>query len=105
MRQVPVITFVNKCDRPGMEPLEILSNIESRLGIEVIPANWPVGYGQKFQGIYDLIGKELHLYEKTKHGAQKAEAEVLPLEEGLARSALSELVREALREEVTRTED
>src|SRR5690625_7422928 len=68
MRQVPVITFVNKCDRPGMEPLEILSNIENRLGIEAIPANWPVGYGQKFQGIYDLIGKELHLYEKTKHG-------------------------------------
>ena len=61
MRQVPVITFVNKCDRPGMDPLEVLSNVESQLGIEAIPASWPVGYGQKFQGIYDLIGKELHL--------------------------------------------
>ncbi len=105
MRQVPVITFVNKCDRPGMEPLEILSNIENRLGIEAIPANWPVGYGQKFQGIYDLIGKELHLYEKTKHGAQKAETELLPLEEGLARSSLSELEKEELREEIMLIED
>src|SRR5690625_7435882 len=105
MRQVPVITFVNKCDRPGMEPLEILSNIESRLGIEAIPANWPVGYGQKFQGIYDQIGKELHLYEKTKHGSQKAEAEVLPLEDGLDRSSLSEMDKEELREEIMLIED
>src|SRR6056297_2852993 len=75
LRQVPVITFVNKCDRPGMEPLEILSNIESRLGIEAIPASWPVGYGQKFQGIYDVIDKKVHMYQKSKHGAQKAEME------------------------------
>lgn len=105
MRQVPVITFVNKCDRPGMEPLEILSNIEGRLGIEAIPANWPVGYGQKFQGIYDLIGKELHLYQKTKHGAQKADAEILPLEEGLEKSSLSEAEKEELMEEIMLIED
>src|SRR5690625_4984927 len=105
MRQVPVITFVNKCDRPGMEPLEILSNIESKLGIEAIPASWPVGYGQKFQGIYDLIGGEMHLYQKTSQGARKAEAEVLPLEEGLARSSLSELEKEELREEIMLIED
>jgi peptide chain release factor 3 len=105
MRQVPVITFVNKCDRPGMEPLEILSNIESRLGIEAIPANWPVGYGQKFQGIYDLIGKELHLYLKTKHGAQKAETEIFSLEDGLEKSTLSDAEKEQLTEEVLLIED
>mgnify|MGYP000028728329 FL=1 len=63
MRKVPVITFVNKCDRPGMDPLEVLSNVENKLGIEAIPASWPVGYGQKFQGIYDLIGKELQNWQ------------------------------------------
>ena len=105
MRQVPVITFVNKCDRPGMEPLEILSNIESRLGIEAIPANWPVGYGQKFQGIYDLIGKELHLYLKSKHGAQKAETEIYSLDEGLEKSTLSDAEKEQLTEEVMLIED
>jgi len=105
MRQVPVITFVNKCDRPGMEPLEVLSNIENRLGIEAIPANWPVGYGQKFQGIYDLIGKELHLYTKSKHGAQKAEAGIYNLEEGLKKSSLSETEKDQLREEILLIED
>jgi peptide chain release factor 3 len=58
LREVPVITFVNKCDRPGMDPLEVLSNIESKLGIEAVPASWPMGYGQKFQGIYDVIDKK-----------------------------------------------
>jgi peptide chain release factor 3 len=105
MRQVPVITFVNKCDRPGMEPLEILSNVESKLGIEAIPASWPVGYGQKFEGIYDLIGKKLHLYRKSKHGAQKAEAEIFDLEEGLEESNLSASEKEELTEEVLLIED
>ncbi len=105
LRQVPVITFVNKCDRPGMEPLEVLSNIEGRLGIEAIPANWPVGYGQKFQGIYDIIGKELHLYEKTKHGAKKAETEIFSLEQGLKESSLSQSEKDQLLEEIMLIED
>jgi peptide chain release factor 3 len=105
LRQVPVITFVNKCDRPGMDPLEVLSNIENRLGIEAVPANWPVGYGQKFQGIYDLIGKELHLYKKSKHGARKAEAVILSLEDGIEQSSLSGQEKDALREEVMLIED
>ncbi len=105
MRQVPVITFVNKCDRPGMEALEILSNIENKLGIEAIPASWPVGYGQKFQGIYDLIGKELHLYRKTDHGAKKAVTEILNLEEGLQKSMLSDGEKVQLEEEIMLIED
>lgn len=105
MREVPVITFVNKCDRPGMEPLEILSNIESKLGLEAIPASWPIGYGQKFQGIYDLIGKEMHLYVKESHGAKKATSEVLSLEEGLAKCRLSESEKAELEEEILLIED
>src|SRR6056297_401531 len=105
MRKVPVITFVNKCDRPGMDPLEVLSNVENKLGIEAIPASWPVGYGQKFQGIYDLMGKELHLYRKSKHGAQKAEMETFSLEEGLGETTLSDTEKEQLEEEVMLIED
>lgn len=105
MRRVPVITFVNKCDRPGMDPLEVLSNVENKLGIEAIPASWPVGYGQKFQGIYDLIGKELHLYRKSEHGAKKAEMEIFSLDEGLEETNLSEAEKEQLQEEVMLIED
>jgi len=105
MREIPIITFVNKCDRPGLEPLEIMSNIENRLGIEPIPASWPLGYGQNFQGIFDLIGKKLYLYRKEKHGAKKAETEVTGLEEGLEKTSLSEAEKERFREEVMLVED
>jgi len=105
MREIPIITFVNKCDRPGMDPLEVMSNIENKLGIRPIPATWPLGYGQDFQGIYDLINKKLHLYIKSKHGAKKAETEVLDLEEGLARTNISESELDEFREEVMLVED
>ncbi|MBP3192842.1 peptide chain release factor 3 [Natronogracilivirga saccharolytica] len=100
LRKIPVITFVNKCDRPGMEPLEVLSNIEEKLGVTAIPASWPIGYGADFQGVYDLIGKELNLYKKNKHGALKADAELLPLEQGLEESTLGQAAREAYFEEL-----
>lgn len=105
MRRVPVITFVNKCDRPGMDPLEVLSNIESRLGIEAVPASWPVGYGQKFQGICDLIGSKFHLYRKSGHGARKADTETLDLEEGLRACSLSDAEKRQLEEEILLIEE
>jgi peptide chain release factor 3 len=105
LRNIPIITFVNKCDRPGMEPIEVLSNIESELGLTAVPANWPVGYGQDFQGVYDLIGKELHLYIKMKAGAQKADTEILGFEEGLAESSLSNQYKNELREIIELIQD
>lgn len=105
LREVPVITFVNKCDRAGMDPLEVLSNIEAKLGIEAVPASWPLGYGQKFQGIYDLIGKKVHLYEKIDHGSKKAETEILGIEEALEQTNLSDTDKNAFREEIMLIED
>ena len=105
LREVPVITFVNKCDRPGMDPLEVLSNVENKLGIEALPAAWPMGYGQKFQGIYDVLGKKVHVYEKSDHGAKKAVTEVLDVEDALAQSNLSETEKDAFREELMLIED
>ncbi|HYW35606.1 MAG TPA: peptide chain release factor 3 [Balneolaceae bacterium] len=105
MREIPIVTFVNKCDRPGLEPLEILSNIENKLGIEAIPATWPLGYGNNFQGIYDLIGKKLHLQHKEEHGTQKATTEIYDLEEGLEQVRLPDHDKEKFYEEVLLTED
>jgi len=105
MREIPIITFVNKCDRPGLEPLEILSNIENQLGIEPIPASWPLGYGKRFQGIYDLIGKQLYMYRKEKHGAKKAETETFDLDQGLEECDLSTADQDQFREEVMLVED
>ena len=105
LREVPVITFVNKCDRPGMDPLEVLSNVESKLGIEAVPASWPLGYGQKFQGIYDVIGGNVHVYEKSEHGTKKAITEIMSVEEALEQSNLSDMEKDAFREEVMLIED
>lgn len=104
MREIPIITFVNKCDRPGLEPLEVISNIENQLGIEPVPASWPLGYGRDFQGIYDLIGKKLHLQKKEEHGAKKAETELYDLEEGIEQAHLSDFEKDKFREEVLLTE-
>ncbi|HET6527427.1 MAG TPA: peptide chain release factor 3 [Balneolaceae bacterium] len=105
MREIPIITFVNKCDRPGLEPLEVISNIENQLGIEPIPTSWPLGYGKSFQGIYDLIGKKLHLQTKEDHGAKKAKTEIYDLEEGLEKAVLSDQEKEEFRENVMLIED
>ncbi|MDZ7772568.1 MAG: peptide chain release factor 3 [Balneolaceae bacterium] len=105
MREIPIITFVNKCDRPGLEPLDVISNIEGQLGIEPVPASWPLGYGKDFQGIYDLIGNQLYLHRKEKHGAKKAETALVGLEEGLEQATLSDFEKEKFHEEVLLTED
>jgi peptide chain release factor 3 len=105
MREIPIVTFVNKCDRPGLGPLEVLSNIETRLGIEAIPASWPLGYGNSFQGIYDLIDKKLYLQHKEDHGAKKAVTKMVGLESGLARTNLPHFEQEKFYEEVLLTGD
>jgi peptide chain release factor 3 len=64
LRKIPVITFVNKVDRPGQEPLGILANLEEKLGIEAVPYNWPVGSGQDFRGVVDRASGTAHLFER-----------------------------------------
>lgn len=105
LRNIPVITFVNKYDRPGMEPLEVLSNIEQKLGIHPVAATWPLGYGSDFQGIYDVINRDLHLYIKSNHGANQADTEVFELEEGTRNSTISESYQEAFLEECELVKD
>src|SRR3972149_3432716 len=62
MRNTPVITFINKMDREGMNPLDILAQIEDKLQIECSPLSWPIGSGKAFRGVYNLYKKELHLF-------------------------------------------
>ena len=62
MRNTPIMTFINKLDREGMAPLDILDDIENKLQIECTPLSWPVGMGKRFKGVYNLYKKELHLF-------------------------------------------
>jgi len=62
MRNTPIITFINKMDREGLAPLDLLEDIENRLQIECSPLSWPVGSGKRFKGVYNLYRRSLHLF-------------------------------------------
>jgi peptide chain release factor 3 len=62
MRNTPIITFVNKLDRAGLDPIGLLDEIEDKLQIECTPFSWPVGMGKGFKGVYNLRRSELYLF-------------------------------------------
>jgi peptide chain release factor 3 len=80
LRKIPVITFVNKLDLNGREPLDLLAEIEEVLGIHASALNWPVGMGREFAGVVDRRTNELLAFSKTSiAGALKADIERIPL--------------------------
>jgi peptide chain release factor 3 len=67
LRDVPIITFVNKLDREGRDPFDLLDEIEQSLALDVTPASWPIGMGRDFLGTYDLFADALRLFERGVH--------------------------------------
>jgi peptide chain release factor 3 len=72
LRGLPIFTFVNKLDRPGREPLELLDEIEQELGLQTYAVNWPIGMGDRFKGVFDRRGQQIHLFERSEHGSREA---------------------------------
>ena len=72
MRNTPIITFINKLDREGLDPLDILADIEEKLQIECAPLSWPIGMGKRFKGVYNMYQKQLHIFtpDKETKGAE-----------------------------------
>lgn len=66
MRKTPVIVFINKLDREGQDPFDLLDEIESELGITVRPLSWPIDMGQRFKGVYNIYEKGLNLFTPDK---------------------------------------
>ncbi len=62
MRHTPIATFMNKLDREGKDPIELMDETERELGIGVRPVTWPIGQGRAFKGVYNLVEKRLHLF-------------------------------------------
>jgi peptide chain release factor 3 len=67
LRDVPIITFVNKLDREARDPFDLLDEIEQSLALDVTPASWPIGMGRDFLGTYDLFADALLLFERGVH--------------------------------------
>ncbi|HET9133312.1 MAG TPA: peptide chain release factor 3 [Gemmatimonadales bacterium] len=82
MRRMPIFTFVNKCDRPGGDPLQLISDVEADLGIQVYPVTWPIFTSAGFTGVADRRRREVILFDKAAdHGASLVEAERIPLDD------------------------
>ncbi|WP_309232036.1 GTP-binding protein [Micromonospora tarensis] len=71
-RQIPVITFINKWDRPGQEPLALLDEIEQRIKLRPTPITWPVGIAGEFHGVIDRRTGEMTAFHRTPGGATAA---------------------------------
>ncbi|MFM9268418.1 peptide chain release factor 3 [Tychonema sp. BBK16] len=79
LRSLPIFTFFNKLDRPSREPLDLLDEIEKELGLQTYPVNWPIGTGDRFKGVFDRRQRQIHLFERTKHGSRAALDTVMEL--------------------------
>ncbi|MEB3316539.1 MAG: peptide chain release factor 3 [Cyanobacteriota bacterium] len=98
LRQIPIFTFINKMDRPGREPLDLLDEIEKELGLACWPVNWPIGGGDRFQGVIDRRTREVVLFERAQRGRQSLEQR-LPLDSPLlAERVEPDLLAQALEE-------
>ena len=71
-RGIPIVTVVNKMDRPARDPFDLLDEVEKVLGIAVVPGTWPVGSGEDFSGVYEVGRQRFHLFERSEHGARRA---------------------------------
>ena len=98
LRKIPVLTFVNKVDRPGREPLELLSEIEAKLGIEPVARYWPLGSGLDFRGLIDLQTRDVHLFE-GRVGDRRVPFRTVPLD-SLTADQLRENLLQQARDEV-----
>ena len=76
MRNTPIMTFINKLDRDGLDPLDVLADIEAHLGIECAPLSWPVGMGKSFRGTYSIHQRRMHLFSAT-HGGRIQQGEMI----------------------------
>ena len=77
MRGIPIFTFINKLDRDGREPLDLIAELEEVLEIDAYPMNWPMGMGKQFLGLYDIYNKRVELTHPEQNGGN----DFLPLNE------------------------
>jgi peptide chain release factor 3 len=87
-RQIPVLTFVNKWDRPGREPLELIDEVEQTIGLRPMPITWPVGIAGEFRGLLECATGAFTRFHRTAGGATRAEAEAVPAERATVEESL-----------------
>ena len=101
LRRTPIFTFVNKCDRVGAPPLQLISDVEADLGISCYPVTWPIFDGHNFLGVYERATNQVRLFEKGEdHGSGRASEAAGTLDDPAVVKRLGTEVIDALRDEL-----
>ncbi len=101
MRSTPVITFINKLDREGRDPFELLDEVEEKLSIKVRPLSWPIGMGKSFKGVYSLFSKTLLLFTASRSQIVKDDfVEIKDINSNLLEKFIGEKEARHLRDDV-----
>ena len=100
MRATPVISFINKLDREGRDPYDLLDEIEEKLDIKVRPLSWPIGMGKTFKGVYNLWNHSLVLFQASKQKLSKEQIEIKDLSDPRLDEYVGESAANQLREDV-----
>ncbi len=99
-QSLPILTFINKLDQPGRDPLELIDEIEQTLAMQVTPMNWPIGNGHDFQGVYDLQKRQVLYFQRTTGGRYRAPMAVRDLDDPVLVDAITPRAYERLRDDV-----
>jgi peptide chain release factor 3 len=99
LRDTPIMTFINKLDREGREPIDLLDEVETVLNIQCSPVTWPVGMGSRFKGIYHLYQDIIYLYQSGKNSQKQEALKVVGLNNPQLDELLGKMAQE-LREEI-----
>ncbi len=96
MRGIPIFTFINKMDRQGKDPFELLEDIENVLGIRSCPVNWPIGSGKDFKGVFNRHKNQVELFDDGNHGQSIAKSTTGDISD----EKFNELLGDALHEQL-----
>ncbi|MCA1907228.1 MAG: peptide chain release factor 3 [Magnetospirillum sp.] len=100
MRDMPIVTFINKVDREGREPIDLLDEVEKTLALDVAPVTWPIGMGRDLKGVYDLVNDRVIMFDPGRGDHIVETAVDAPLDSPELDKAVGAAAAERLREEV-----
>jgi peptide chain release factor 3 len=100
MRKTPIIVFINKLDREGLDGMDLLDELEQKLDLNVCPLSWPVGMGQRFQGVYNIYEQKLVLFRPHSKQNEEDVIEIADLKSAELEKHVGEAAAKELRDEV-----
>jgi len=100
LRDTPIMSFVNKLDREGKSPIDLLDEVESVLGIQCAPVTWPIGMGKRLKGVVHLVTGEVHIFEQGRNFTRQDSTIFEGIDDPRLEERIGEIMLRELREEL-----